>query len=307
MKPWLLRLHRWAALAFALPLLVVIVTGLILSFEPVAVMSAIRPGTLTADKINAAITRHDPQGQARAVTYRSYENSLTLGAGRGGGTRVDAATGEVKTSTTRTADLFQTSRRLHETLLLDATWLVIASTFAMLVLSALGVLMGWPRFANTISGWHKGMAWGLLPLLILSPLTGLFLAFGVTFASPPPAGAPGGQAAPMKLADAVRVAGAKHDLAGLVWLRPQGGRTAMRIVEDGEYRVYAVTAEGTRQLSRNWPRLWHEGNFAGIASAIPNVLTSLASLGLLVTGIWIWARRKLRKPDRMRTARQGAA
>ena len=299
MKPLLLRLHRWAALLFALPLLAVIVTGLILSFEPVAVMSAIKPGSLTPDTITAALAKHDPQGQARAVGFRSYENTLTLGAGRGGGIRVDAATGDARTGGGRLADLMQTSRRLHETLLLDATWLVITSTVAMLVLSVLGILMGWPRLANTVSGWHKGMAWGLLPLLILSPLTGLFLAMGVTFTSPPPRPAQvAEQAPPLKLADAVKIAGAKHDLSGLVWLRPQRGSMMMRIVEGGEYRVYVVTPQGTTPTARNWPRLWHEGNFAGIASTIPNILTSLASLGLLVTGIWIWARRKLRPRNR---------
>jgi uncharacterized iron-regulated membrane protein len=34
MKPWFLKLHRWISLLFALPLVVVLGTGLILSFEP---------------------------------------------------------------------------------------------------------------------------------------------------------------------------------------------------------------------------------------------------------------------------------
>ncbi len=34
MKAWLLKLHRWLALVFALPLIVVIATGLVLSFGP---------------------------------------------------------------------------------------------------------------------------------------------------------------------------------------------------------------------------------------------------------------------------------
>lgn len=263
-------------------------------------MGSIKPGTLSADTVTAMIGKHDPGGQARILTHRSYEQSLTIAAGRGGGTRVDTATGDIKSSTGELADLLLTARRMHETLLLDATWLVIASSFAMLAVSVIGVLMGLPRLANTLSGWHKGMAWGLLPLLVLSPLTGLFLAYGITFASPPSQSAATGLAPPMKLADAVRVAGARHDLSGLVWLRPQGGRTAMRIVEDGEYRVYTVTPSGTTQLQRNWPRLWHEGNFAGKLSAAPNIATSLAALGLLITGVWIWARRRLRLRSRMR-------
>ena len=162
---------------------------------------------------------------------------------------------------------------MHETLLIDAGWLVIASTVAMLVLALLGVLMGLPRLENTLSGWHKAMAWGLLPLIVLSPLTGLFLAAGITFASPPPAAA-SAQGAPLRLAEAVRIVGESHDLSTLVWMRPQGGRLLARLVDGGEYRVYAVTRDGTTAMPRNWPRLWHEGNFAGAWSALMNVVTS---------------------------------
>jgi uncharacterized iron-regulated membrane protein len=82
---------------------------------------------------------------------------------------------------------------------------------------------------------------------------------------------------------------------------PGSGRKAAacsRLVEGGEYRVYAVTPEGTTPLQRNWPRLWHEGNFAGAWSAAMNVIISIAVTGLLVTGIWIWVRRRLRRRTR---------
>ncbi len=55
-------------------------------------------------------------------------------------------------------------------------------------------------------------------------------------------------------------------------------------------------------MPRNWPRLWHEGNFAGHYSALLNVIASFAMLGLLVTGIWIWARRHLRRRARRMAA-----
>lgn len=299
MKIWLLKLHRWVALIFALPLLFVLGTGLILSFEPWLVVRAIEPGMLTAAKIESLLARHDPAGQARAIIYRSYDNTLTIGAGRGGGTVVDVKTGEALPGPSALANALVTMRRLHETLLIDAGWLVVASTIAMLALAVLGVLMGWPRFANSLSGWHKAMAWGLLPLIVLSPLTGLFLSWGITLSGPPPA-VPATQGAPLKLVEAVRVVGERHDLSNLVWLRPQGGRLLARLVDGGEYRVHAVAREGTAPMPRNWPRLWHEGNFAGVWSALMNVVTSIAMVGLLVTGVWIWLRRKLRRrPQRL--------
>jgi uncharacterized iron-regulated membrane protein len=303
-KIWLLKFHRWVALIFALPLLFVLGTGLILSFEPWLVVRAIEPGALTPAKIEAVLRKHDPGGQARAIGYRSYDNTLTIGAGRGSGTVVNVATGEALPGPSALANALVTMRRMHETLLIDAGWLVTASTISMLVLALLGVLMGWPRFANSLSGWHKAMAWGLLPLIVLSPLTGLFLAWGITLASPPPA-APAAQGAPLRLADAVRIVGERHDLSTLVWMRPQGGRLLARLVDGGEYRVFAVTREGTAAMPRNWPRLWHEGNFAGVWSALMNVVASIAMVGLLVTGVWIWLRRQFRR--RQRRAQQTAS
>jgi uncharacterized iron-regulated membrane protein len=297
MKMWLLKLHRWVALIFALPLLFVLGTGLILSFEPWLAVQAVKPGSLTAPKIEALLGKHDPRGQARALVYRSYDNTLTLGAGRGGGTVVDVATGEALPGPSALASALVTMRRMHETLLIDAGWLVVGSTVAMLALALLGVLMGLPRFANTASGWHKAMAWTLLPLVVLSPLTGLFLAWGITFASQPISAAPV-QGAPLRLPEAVRILGERHDLSTLVWLRPQGGRLLARLIEGGEFRVYAVTQDGATALPRNWPRLWHEGNFAGVWSALMNVIVSVAMMGLLGTGLWIWLRRQLRRRSR---------
>jgi hypothetical protein len=198
-----------------------------------------------------------------------------------------------------------TMRRAHETLLFDLGWLVIASTAAMLVLVCFGVLMGWPRISNSLAGWHKAMAWGLLPLIVLSPLTGLFLAYGISFATPPAGSQP--RAAPIPLTEAVRIVGKEHDLSALVWMRPLGGRLAARLVNDGEYRVYAVTRDGLAPMQRNWPRLWHEGNFAGVWSALMNVVISFAMMGLLVTGMWIWLRRQFRRRVRRRAPQAAAA
>ena len=97
----------------------------------------------------------------------------------------------------------------------------------------------------------------------------------------------------------MQVLGKDHDLSALVWLRPQGGRILGRIVEANEYVVYAVARDGVTKTARNWPRLWHEGNFAGVWSSLMNVVTSVAMIGLLVTGLWIWLRRQISRRARV--------
>jgi hypothetical protein len=276
-------------------------TGLILSIEPWLVIRSIEPNSLTPASIEKLLTQHDPAGQARAIAHRSYDKTLAIG-GRGSGKIVDTATGQVQAGLSPLASALVTTRQVHEALLFDLGWLVIASTIAMLVLILLGILMGWPRFANSLSGWHKILGWGLLPLTLLSPLTGLLLAAGITLTGPPAASGPRG--APMTLLEAVRIVGQKHDLSSLIWLRPMGGQLRARLVEQGEYRVYTVTRDGTVPTPRNWPRLWHEGNFAGVWSAAMNVAISFVMIGLMGTGVFIWLRRQFRKraSTRQRTA-----
>lgn len=288
---WLLRFHRWITLTLSIPLAVLILTGLVLSFEPMVQQNARAP--LTAEMLDAVLAKHDPSGAARSLVVRSYAGVVSVGgARRGDATHVALATNERVTSPGAVAEMFTISRRLHETLLLDLGWLVTASTIALLMLIAIGIAMGWPRLRNTLSGWHKGIGWFLLPLLILSPLTGLFLAFGVSFATPP-ASIQG--ARPVPLREAVKLIAKDHDLGQVTWIRPIGPRLLVRLNDGGEMRVFAVTSRGLIATPRNWPRLLHEGNWLGMTSALINVVISIAFVGLLSTGLIVWARRRLRR------------
>jgi uncharacterized iron-regulated membrane protein len=299
MKAYLLRFHRWIALAFGIPLLAVIATGLILSVEPLVASLAIKPGSVSAAAIESILQRHDPQGRARGIALRPYENTVTLmGVRQGAPLTVDLATGEeARASGMTLSSVFITSRQLHERLLLGNSWLVVASTIAMLVIMAIGIAMGLPKLRNSLSGWHQGTAWLLLPIVVLSPLTGLLLAFGVTLAPAPAVGAP---PARVSLTEAVRVVGSDHDLSRLVWIRSLGGRTLARLDEGGELRVFAVSQERLVPEPRHWPRLIHEGTFSALWGSAINALTSFALLGLLGTGVLIWGRRTWRRVARRR-------
>ncbi|NVN86698.1 MAG: PepSY domain-containing protein [Rhodopseudomonas sp.] len=294
-KMWLLRLHRWITLVLSIPLAVLIVTGLILSVEPILTGSGARPGVVTAERLDAVLAKHDPEAKARTLMVRAYAGTVSIGgAQRGDGlVHVDLASNERIESPGALAGLLFASRRLHEHLIAGFGWLVPVSTIAMLGLILIGILMGWPRLANSLSGWHKGTGWFVLPLLILSPLTGLLMTFGITFAAPPPRPAAG--TAPIAMTEAIHIVGASYDLARVSWIRPRGGVTLARLDDGGEMRVFAVTRDGLLPTARNWPRLIHEGNWSAIVPAPLNVITSVAMLLLISTGLWMWARRKLRR------------
>lgn len=290
MKPYLLRLHRWTSLVFALPLLLVIITGLILSFEPIVQIAAVKPGSVDPAAVTAILAKADAEGKAVGLSIAPQEGRITIGGGPGSPGRSFAlATGEA-IEPGAVSRLFQVSRGVHERLIGDLGWLVIASTIAMLVIVLLGVLMGLPRLRNTVSGWHKGTAWILLPLIVLSPLSGLAIAFGITLAPAParPAGAP------VPLAEAVRMVAAQHDLAAVTSIRRRGPVSMARVWNGQRLETYSVTPQGLVPLAANWPRLIHEGNGFGVWTGLANVVTSVALLGLLGTGLVIWSRRTFR-------------
>ena len=309
LKPWYLKIHGWLAVVFSVPLVVVCFTGLILGLEPVLQYSSIESGTLTTEEVSRYLARHDPEGKARGIVHRAYENTLTIdGAGADGEVEIDLVTREpaVDDGSWSWSEVFRANRRLHEHLTVAGVDLTIASTVAMLAVILLGVLMGLPRIRNSVSGWHKAIAWFLLPLLVISPLTGLMLPMGVQmnpFAGPAPARAPA-----LPVAEAVRIIGQSHDLSNLIWLRQRGGRQMVRLWDGQEARSYAVTKEGLQPLPRNVARLVHEGNFLGIWSGMMKIVTALAFLALIGTGVWLFVGKQFRKVQnrRARAARRSA-
>ena len=297
-KTFYLKLHRWVAFAFALPMLVVILTGLVLSVEP-ALKATTPDGTVTLARLEAIIEAAGPAARNGTLAIQGHAGTASLGA-RGSAVTYDLATA-LPVEPAALPALFRTLRGLHEHLVFDMGWLVIASTAALVALAPLGLLLGWPKLRNSIGGWHRMGGWVLLPLLVGSPLTGLALAFGITFATPvaPPAG-------PLPpLVETVRQVAARHDLDGLDMIRAMGGGRLVRVLdESGTAIAYRAGPEGLVAQPGNWPRLLHEGNWGGLLGSIANLVTSIALVALLGTGIWLWARRNLAQ-RRARAARGG--
>lgn len=291
-KFWIQRLHRWAALVFALPLLVLFATGLILAFEPFLQAAPRERTPLELSKLEAILSRQDPDGKLERLFLHSHIDTVVLG--RRGGTEIDLATGEPRPSASVLLALFAETRRIHETLLVDEGQVfVTASTGVLLVLVALGLAMGPRPFRNSLSGWHTGAAWMALPLIIMPPVTGLLMLYKVTFVSVEPTRTP--EAPVQSLAEALGIVAREKDVGSLLSLRQRKGRAEARLLVDGEHRSYEVTAAGLVEKPRNWPKLLHEGNWAGVWSAVGNAAIVCVQMLLLGTGIAIWSGRRLRR------------
>lgn len=296
-----MRLYRWLALAFALPLLAVIGSGLLLALEPIAHQAALRPGTLTADRVDGFLARHDPLGQAWFISVKPYDDRLLIGApAPQPPLAIDLATGEPARGGASLSDAYLAAKRLHNGLMFDLRPLVLASTYAMVVLIVLAAAVGLPRLRDRLAGWPRAVARVLLPLLVASPLTGLLVAHGITFAPVPQPSL--GQ--PVPLREAVRIVhGAGHDLSNLVWLKSQRGQVRARFIEGGEWRIYTVSADGVAPLPQSWPLALHTGQVAGYWSGAANIAVALGLFALLGTGLLAWMRTGSARRDKARGRR----
>lgn len=305
----LLRLYRWLTLAFALPLLAVIGSGLLLALELIAHQAALRPGTLTADRVDSLLARHDPLGQAWFIAFKPYDDRLLIGTPAPRSALViDLVTGEPSHGGASLSDAYLAAKRLHNSLMLGLQPLVLASTYATLVLIVLAAAVGLPRFRKGLASWPRAVEWVLLPLLVASPLTGLLIAHGITFAPVPQLSL--GQ--PVSLREAVRIVhGAGHDLSGLVWLKSQRGQVRARFIEGSEWRIYTVSANGVVPLPQSWPNALHTGQVAGYWAGAANIAAALGLLSLLGTGLLAWMRagpaRRARARGQRATSEAGDA
>jgi uncharacterized iron-regulated membrane protein len=296
----LLRLHRWMFLTFAIPLAVIIVTGLILSFQPILQTAGIEPGTITLAQIETYLAKYDPDGKAHGLRIDHFEKTVSIqGAGPAGSVTIGLRTGGVANEKSWISDLMSWARPVHEHFVFDLETItgipiVLVSTIGMVFAMLIGVLMGLPRIRNTIAGWHKATAWVLLPLLVLSPLTGVFMAWRITFNDSPP------RSRPISILDAVRMIAQKHDLSGLQTIRSRGGRQMAIVIDGRSHFAYITTTDGLKPALTNWPRTFHQGDFFGIWGGVMNVMLSFAFILLLTTGVWLWARRQVARRRRAR-------
>jgi sulfite reductase (NADPH) flavoprotein alpha-component len=294
----LLKIHRWIAIVFSILFLLVIVSGMVLAFKPV--VDAQASANVDIPTLIAALKTADPAGKAGAVAISRDGTQLSLsGRGAGPSGNFDLHSG-AKVSEAG-FDLFSFARRLHENLLIGANWLVTATTIAMVFLIVSGLFFGWRTLRNNATGWHLGLGWLSWPLLALTPVTGLLMAFHLGMPQLPdytPA------RRPLPLAEAITTASQNADLSGLTLARNfRAGAVMLTTRTDSGHAQYLVSGSGEfRSMSGpGWVRSLHEGTWAGAWSGILTLLSTFPLLGLMGTGLWTWWRRAQQRRARRQT------
>jgi len=303
LKRPLLIAHRWLALGLAPVFLLILLSGAILAFKPIlGTDSTIDPSARASiGEVAAVLTAIDRAGRASAVSLSADGRLIDIKSSD----PAVAGTFEVATGTaaaSQSVDLFGVALRLHKDLLIGAGLVVEIATYAMVALLVAGLVFGAPKLRNTLGGWHRGIGWFAFPLVALLPVTGLLMTLHVGKLALP-ALEPG---KPIALAQAIQAVPLPADGALLMARRFQAGSAMVKTTSSAGERVHVVQSNGQVALAGTpgWVNLVHEGTWAGAWSGVLNLVAALALIGLTVTGLYSWLRRR---PQQRRLGRVSTA
>ena len=283
----LLLAHRWVGLALAPLFLLVLLSGAVLAFKPIVedfqASTTVDPNTLVA-----LLDRVDARGRVRSISVSDGTAILEM---RGGDPVVsyDLASG-LAIPTPTSFKLFSIAKRFHKGLLLGLDVVGEIAAYAMLLIVVTGPFLAWPRFRNTLLGWHLFAGWVLLPLVLLPPATAVLMTLHVghpAYLPPSPR--------PISLARGIERAAAAVDLSGFGTARSfrHGSVLITTKGASGGDRYYLSTSEGVISTDGSGPvHAVHDGTWAGTWSGRAlNLASALALLGLVATGVVSWAQR----------------
>ncbi|MCG5500230.1 PepSY domain-containing protein [Ectothiorhodospira lacustris] len=301
MPPYLKRtlswLHRWLTLILLPLFALIIITGAILSFDPI--LDDLRSGSAAEAPADAValvqlLNQVDPGQRARSVVVE--EGRVVLlefrEQGRSQFMTFDLDTGESLEHRGERSDFFNTVKHLHKDLLLDAAIVVEIATYLMVLVIIAGPFLAWPRLRRTLMGWHTLGGWVALPLVLMIAVTGILMSLHIGTPRLPPLHP---DDRPVGMASAIEQAMASGDLSGVREVtRVKRSAAAVRGVDPVGEAVHVVSRHGVIRQD-HFPGLvkeLHEGTWSGAWSGMLNLLASVILMGLMGTGLWSWERRR---------------
>ncbi len=288
-KTALMQAHRWIGLILFPVFAVILVSGAILAFKPIsaelsqqAVMEQRQNFNpqLLAQRLSAL----DSDGRAIMAMVSTDGMTVTIKGGQSPGT-FNIVSGEaVADKPASSFGLFEVAKQAHISLFTGIDDISEIASYFMIGIMIAGLFLAWPRFRNTMMGWHTVLGFFLLPALIIIPLSGLLFDVGK------PEG-PKNLQPPLSLSNAVTQAAGTIDLNGITMVRQRKGTTFVQV---------AGPEGGTFQVSRNGVgpapshgifKQIHEGIWAGMWSGLLNLTGAIVLFILSLTGFLSWFRR----------------
>ncbi|MBK1673080.1 nitric oxide synthase [Ectothiorhodospira shaposhnikovii] len=288
--------HRWLTLILLPLFALIIITGAILSFDPI--LDDLRSGPAAGAPADAAalvrlLNQIDPGQRARSVVVE--EGGVVLlefrEQGRSQFMTFDMETGGLLERRGEKGGFFNTVKHLHKDLLLNAAIVVEIATYLMVLVIIVGPFLAWPRLRRTLMGWHTLGGWIALPLVLMIAVTGILMSLHIGTPRLPPLHP---DDRPMGMASAIEQAMVTGDLSGVRKVtRVKNAAAAVWGVDPAGEAVHVMSRHGVIRQDR-FPGLvkaLHEGTWAGAWSGLINLLASVILMGLMGTGLWSWARR----------------
>lgn len=290
----LARLHRWLALALSPVIALLLISGIVLAFQPILGRDGPPPdaftGRVDVTRVVALLDSLDPQGRARGVFLDPTGRALAVGFGNGRPQFHDLATGRIvppPAQMVRTPDIFDVARRVHGDLWIGADALVTLASIAMIVLVVLGPVLSRPRAGRTALAWHIRTGWLLWPLVALAPLSLVMMKLHRPVAV-------GGSHTTVAPARAIEQAARTIDVSHLAGVQALPGATLLVTVVAGDVERYVLQDGRVRPLDSGISKLGrelHEGTWAGPWSGVVSAIAALVTLAMLVTGWRSWLQR----------------
>ena len=310
-KSTIFKLHRWIGIGLAPLFLIIALSGAVLALKPMQTPNTMLPVTsVSGQQLIELLDVIDPSGErveatgidpaSGLINIRSSDPQIAGPYDPISSKRIDSP------EQSPSFDLFEFAEHLHKDLLVGADLLIQVASYLMLILVAAAPFLAWPILRNNLMGWHRGLGWVLLPIVLMLPLTGILMSLHIGMPELPRMSQPDVR---LSLQQALTLVDQSRGLDGLDGLdsvrRFRGGSVLVKMRDAHNESLLVVTDQSVTTIDPDsgLVKTLHEGTWAGPWSGAINLLGAVALSLLTLTGLFSWLRRR-RKRAHLRDKRE---
>ena len=296
MKKLLLIFHRYAALVLAPFFIVIIFSGIVLSFKPIlSPNTATEPIGNQAAALSAVVQKiESSSGQVQTIALDANGQDVWIKAkGNPLEQRYNIANGSFIEEAGMSSKHYNMAKELHKEFLLDADDLVEILTYIFIAILIVGPFIMRPRWQKRLMSIHNALGFWAIPAWLLVPVTGIMMTLHI--------GAPrlgqldlNRQATP--ITQVMQVLERENQLANFVSIQTvKGHSVVISLASPSGLQNYQIP-NGTDSLQSlpslsYLPKQLHEGTWAGPISGWINFFIGLGLMFFTISGVYSWVRR----------------